>query len=508
MRKIIWLLLGGFVVGSALLGLISVHQPSIEPMSSKILANGASFVPTKCWFTSKDSIPAQCGWLNTAPLNGNKTSTFKLPVVILRHTGSQHQSDPVIYLAGGPGAATLLDKRSMESHWLQWFESKLATNRDLILFDQRGTGMSEPAINCHEYRELSVSVLSNPGTPDENARRYREISQQCHDHLLQQGAPLNELGTLFSAQDVNDLLEALGYDKGNLLGVSYGTRLAMEIDLRFPQRVRSMTLDSLYPPGEHLFRDWPDLVKNSLERVFSYCETAERCQLENGNIRELYLSLMSKLRANPLRIPVDNLQINGLQTLHLNDEILLAMLFDAQYSSHNLASLPDMLRHLQSGRTDLVQTQIENYLHHQFDETFHEPVFWTVECGDNPLVPRANMEAKLNTFPELRYYLPYDHDVCDIWNTTTATHTLQTSPAPRITPTLILSGEDDPITPISWANKAAEEQFSAKTTHFFSFADIAHSVMDNKPCANDLFVQFVNDPHERPHADCRFDDLP
>jgi pimeloyl-ACP methyl ester carboxylesterase len=504
MRKIIWLLLGISVMAAAF-GTLSLRQSTLEKFTERTLPNGAHFVPEKCWFATSDDTTIQCGWLHTAPANGSTQSAFQLPVIVMHYTGFGHQPDPLVYLAGGPGASTGLDQQGMETYWINWFTQKKDMRRDLILFDQRGTGMSKPALHCNEYRELSAATLSNPGTPEENADRYRNISQQCHDRLVQAHLPLADLGTEHSAQDVNDLLTLLGYEQSNLLGVSYGTRLALEIQRQFPQRVRSLSLDSLYPPGEHLFRDWPELLDQSLQRIFSYCDQHERCQLENGDIRQRYASLMATLRQQPLLIPVPEQDAGGLKTLHLNDEILLAILFDAQYTSHALAGLPDMIRHLQEGHPERAQAIIEDYLHHQFDDSFREPVFWSVECRDNPSVPRAKMDAAINAYPELRYYLPYNYDVCDVWNPAPQPPGLPTVAQPRQTPTLILAGEDDPITPSAWALKAATEQFSADTTHLFQFADVAHSVMDNKACANDLFVHFINDPSTRPQADCRFD---
>lgn len=505
MRKMVWLLLGG-VLATAMLGIASNRPAPPEPISGKTLENGARFVPEKCWFDAGNRADVQCGFMHVAPARASGESSFQLPVIVMRYSGKDRQPDPLVYLAGGPGAAAWLDTKSVENYWLDWFKDKEGMKRDLILFDQRGTGLSKPSIQCPEYRELSASVLSNPGTPEQNAGRYREVTGQCRNRLLGEGAPLAELGTERSAGDVNDMLELLGYEQSNLLGVSYGTRLALEVQRQFPLKVRSLSLDSIYPPGEHLFRDWPDLLGKSIQRVFRECDLNDRCQLENGDIRVRYAALMSALRKEPMLIPVGNLRLGHLDTLKLNDEILLAILFDAQYMSNNLKGLPDLIRYLQEHRSDLAMSYIGNYLQHQFDDSFSEPVFWSVECHDNPAISRESMDERVNAHPELRYYLPHDYDVCDVWMGDSKPAGLQLTEEPRQTPALILSGEDDPITPTAWAVKAAEEQFNPDSTYLFRFANIAHSVMDSKVCANELFVNFLNDPTRRPRADCRFDD--
>lgn len=503
MGKIIWLVLGSIIVVAGL-SVATVHPNLPVLLINDSLPNGAQFVQSDCWFETDNKHSVYCGWLHTSPAGKGQASAYQLPVVVIRYTGTGRQADPLVYLAGGPGSATDLQKREDMVSWFAWFDSKSTIKRDLILFDQRGNGLSKPALGCMEYRELNESILSTPGTPEENAGRYREATQQCETRLSGAKMPLHELGSAYSAQDVSDLLELLDYKQANLLGISYGTRLALEIQQRFPDKVRSLVLDSLYSPQEHLFRDWPELLGQGIERIFRYCNASDRCQLENGDLRERYQSLMAKLREKPLPVSVTHLHLGKLDTVYLNDQVLLSILFDAQYSSDNLPKLPTLIRHLQEGRVDLARWFVEDYLRHQFDDNFSEPVFWLVECNDNPAISRADMAVRADVYPELNYYLPPDANVCDIWNVGKQS---ALSPIKGIidTPALILSGEDDPITPAARVGKAVETYFSRDTAYLFRFSHIAHNVLDHQPCANDLFVGFLNNPQERPSADCRFD---
>lgn len=507
MRKLIWVLAGILVVLSSL-GIASIHHFRPASLVESRVANGARFIPADCWFDAGSSVRAQCGWLHTAPVAAKPHSSFQLPVVVLHYQGLDRQADPVLYLAGGPGSPAGLDGKTMGEYWLDWFQKKSALKRDLILFDQRGSGLSKPALTCDGYPELLVSVLGNPGTPQDNAHRYREASRQCQQQLQQHGMPLAELGTAHNAADVRDLMQLLGYEQWNLLGVSYGTRLAFEVQRQNPDKVRSLSLDSVYPPGQHLLDEWPDLLQASLSRLFAFCKADSRCTLENGDLEARYQRLMARLRQQPLVIPVGHLQLSGLQALRLNDELLLSILFDAEYQSHSLADLAAMLRHLDEGHPELAMTLIENFLYQQFEGSASEAVFWSVECRDNPLSGQTEREARLNALPQLRYYLPPESDLCDIWQgDAVPSASLQGGAVERRVPALILAGKDDPITPVSWATQIAKQGFAEDNAHLFRFDGIAHGVMDNKPCSNELFVSFVNDPDKRPHADCRWDEL-
>ncbi len=505
MRRIWWLVIA--VAGIAgLYGLTRYYLAADTGFKPQpVLANGARFETTPCWFKVPATQPVYCGWLHTSPVAANTASVFQLPVVVLPYQGEDRQPDPMIYLAGGPGSSLWLDKNTLENYWLDWFKQKAPLKRDLVLFDQRGSGLSKPAMHCDGYRNWSISVLSNPGTPEENAQRYYEVTRQCQQQLYQQHLPVDELGTTHSAQDVHDLLDALGYPQANLWGISYGTRLAFEIQSLYPERVRSMVLDSVYPPGEHLFREWPKLLNDSLERLFGYCANSHQCVLENGDIRAHYYELMKRLRQQPMIIPVDNLNLGNLRELRLNDEILLAILFDAQYVSHSLEVLPGLLRHLQENQPEKVRGYIGSYLKRQLDDAFHDPIFWKVECHDNPPIVLSSMQASLKALPQLSYYIPLKYDVCEIWNKHKQPHLLSMAKQPIQTPALILAGEDDPITPVQWAARTAEETFAEGKSYLFRFAGIAHGVLDSKPCTQELFVRFVQKPNERPRADCRFD---
>lgn len=506
MRKLIWALAGILVVLSSL-GIASINHFRPASLVESSVANGARFIPADCWFDAGSSVRVQCGWLHTAPAAGKSHSSFQLPVIILRYQGLDRLADPVLYLAGGPGSPAGLDGKTMNDYWLDWFQKKSALKRDLILFDQRGSGLSKPALACEGYPELLASVLGNPGSPQDNARRYREASRQCQQQLQQRGMPLAELGTAYNAADVHDLMQLLGYAQWNLLGVSYGTRLAFEVQRQYPDKVRSLSLDSVYPPGQHLLEAWPELLQGSLNRLFAFCKADSRCALENGELDVRYQRLLTQLREQPLVVPVGHLQLPHLQALRLNDELLLSILFDAEYQSHSLGELAALLRHLDEGHPEQSMAFIENFLYQQFDASTSEAVFWSVECRDNPPSGQAEREARLDALPQLRYYLPAESDLCDIWRgDATQSARLQGHVAERNVPALILAGKDDPITPVAWATQIAKQGFVENRAHLFRFDDIAHGVMDNKPCSNDLFIGFVNAPDKRPRADCRWDE--
>ena len=105
--------------------------------------------------------------------------------------------------------------------------SGLLENRDLILFDQRGVGYSEPSLDCPEIVEASLANLESNLNDDEWLRIDSDARQVCHNRLIAEGIDLSAYNSCQCGGDLDDLRRALGYDVWNLLGISYGTRLAL-----------------------------------------------------------------------------------------------------------------------------------------------------------------------------------------------------------------------------------------------------------------------------------------
>ena len=481
-----------------LLVAISSSESVIE---NNELKNGARLEKTQCWFDPIENV--ECGWLHTAPVQPGGTSSFRLPVVVIRATGLSRKDDPLLYLAGGPGSSAMLDKTSFGSYWLPWYQD-LNINRDLVLFDQRGSGLSQPRLDCPEVDAVSRHLLTNLGEPQENARQVQKALTECHQRLLEEKSPLHEFGTIFSATDAINLMDLLGYKLWNIEGVSYSTRLAMEIQRVSPEKIRSMVLDSVYPAEKHLFKEWPYLLKESLDRIFEYCKHATSCNEEYPDIEETFWGVMEALREEPLEFSVDEKQY-GVGKVYVNDEILLSILFDSQYQPRGLYELPGVINAFANRDAEAVLGYVEDYLAYQFDDNFSEAVFWAVECADNIPLDEQDIANTYNGFAKLNYYLVPGYNACDIWNDSSLEKKKRGSlklPESTNVPVLIFAGEDDPVTPVAWA---VEMTSIYKSSYLFTFSGIAHSVLDSQPCSMDLFVSFLEEPGERPQADCRTD---
>ncbi len=485
----------------ALLAAFFVYQITTNSSNSQytkdsVLGNGARLVWQECWFDAPDFV--NCARLHTAPEIEGGTSAFSLPVVVLRYQGLRHKKDPILYLAGGPGSGSGLAEGQIEEFWLSWFKAS-NLHHDFILFDQRGTGLSEPSLSCPKYRQAVRENFINDIPAAEKNQKIQLALKECHQQMINDGIPLDQLSTLHSAADARDLMDALGFPLWNLHGVSYGTRLAIVIEQKNPGRIRSMLLDSVYPIQKHFFREWPTLLSDSLDKIFSYCDHHAACKQEYGNIETRFWETMAQLKENPLKVKVTDPAL-GLSEVLFDDDIFINFLFDSQYESGSLYDLPGVIDAFNQRDHELLKDYVNGYLQSRLLERVSEVVFRTVECKDNPPLSASEIADLYEKHPKLKPYLSMEYDDCKLWGDGDGSMSINELTKESTVPVLILAGEDDPVTPISWITDVIGQYSEAEA---FSFPHISHSVMDRKECGVELFSQFVDDPTVRPTADCR-----
>ena len=179
----------------------------------------------------------QCGVVSRA-LDPANPAGVKIDVhyVVVPAMARRKSADPVFMLAGGPGQSAI----ALAPAVLPLF-TRLNNRRDIVFVDQRGTGRSAP-LDCDDPRHLRLAEQADP---------QRQIARlaQCRDAL--QKLPYGDLRmftTPIAMQDLDAVRAALGVERINLVGGSYGTRAALDYQRQFPQRVRRSVIDGVAPP--------------------------------------------------------------------------------------------------------------------------------------------------------------------------------------------------------------------------------------------------------------------
>jgi len=179
-------------------------------------------------------LKAKCGtyevFENRAKKNGRKIS---LKIVVLPATTDKREPDPVVYFAGGPGSAATDDASGLAQAFPQ-----ILAHRDMLFVDQRGTGGSHP-LDCKFYDQADPQTYLGYFFPLDDVRKCRE--------QLEPNSDLKLYVTTIAADDMDEVREALGYERLNLFGGSYGTRAALTYLKRHPQHVRTAMLQGRSP---------------------------------------------------------------------------------------------------------------------------------------------------------------------------------------------------------------------------------------------------------------------
>lgn len=441
---------------------------------------------------------ADCGYL-TVPENRTQTNgrTIRLAVAVLKSSSAERKPDPIVYLDGGPGANTLQELASLDEAL-----KPLLADRDLIVFDQRGAGYSEPSLDCPEITELNYVDLKQQFTVDQRVAQSVESVTRCHDRLLSKGIDPALATSAESAADVNDLRLALGYDQWNLYGVSYGTKLALTVMRDFPQGVRSVVLDSVYPLQADLYTASPEDFDRALKVLFDSCAADAACSKAYPNLEAAFYETVRALNAKPVILalgggysgrPVEGAVIDG--------DWFAAFMFQSLYSTQLIPLLPRAIFDTRDQNWGLLTTMANGYL--QDANGVSPGMYLSVQCGEElPFTTREAAIAAADANPQLSTFSEYEAKSifasCDVWQAKAATGKENQAVTSDI-PTLVLSGQFDPITPPAWGRMVAQD---LNNSFFLEFPGIGHGVAFADECPSGIALAFLNDPQQRPASGC------
>jgi pimeloyl-ACP methyl ester carboxylesterase len=248
---------------------------------------------------SNDSVVSvEKGYIQV-PENRSNPNSRSIPIVFLKLPSYSNQAvNPIIYLAGGPGGS---GSRALVGRRWKMFDS-LRSIADVIILDQRGTGLADSLPRCLSFVEFPQDKAL---TEEYYTALYKEALTECQDFWKQKGIDLLGYTTKESAYDIEAVRKAIGADKFNLLGISYGTHLAMAYAKYFPESVDKMVLAS--PEGMNQTVKLPVLHDQYLNRLQTAINKAGYQNEFPGleDIKKLLAILLSQLEENSKLIEIE-----------------------------------------------------------------------------------------------------------------------------------------------------------------------------------------------------------
>ncbi len=463
-----------------------------EPSGSAEIAG--TFVPGPCSFDVPGGATIECGTVSV-PENYDDPSagTVDLAVSVLASTADDPAATPTIYLEGGPGG------HALETIPFVYADRylPLLDHAAVIVFDQRGVGQSVPRLDCPELDAVYDEVAVRPDLdPDGYRQNVLDGLTACHQRLSTAGVDLAQYNTANNADDVDQIRRALGVDQLDLFGISYGTRLGLEVMKRHPDIVRTAVLDSTLPPEVDATADTQASLVRSYERVLAACAADADCAGRFPFLDERFRALFESLEADPLPATATNFLTGGTDDVLVDGDALLGMVLGALYDPIAFTDLPELVVDLEAGRVGVAETFLSL---DATNEAFFTPgLLFSFACHDE--VPFSSPDAVDTAQPaDPLWERPLEtsenvgsfaFDVCEAWPAGQASAS-QNEPVTGSIPTLLLAGYFDPVTPPEWAEAAAAQLDNARVV---AFPTLAHGVTGD-PCGMQIAAAFIVEPN-------------
>lgn len=420
---------------------ISIAQGS-ETVSA---ANDIVFKDCSIGDTTGIKIAAQCTTLEV-PLDPAKPAAGMqiLSVARIESRRRSGHSDALTLLAGGPGQSAIESFPAISFAFRH-----IMRDRDVILVDQRGTGEST-SLDCPDEtgsvnRDVGYNLQSD----------LQEISTLAAECLAALEADPRLFTTSIAVQDLENVREQLGISQWNLYGISYGTRVATHYLRRYSDAVRTMVLDAVVPPQISLGPEIASLAQQSLDKIFARCEKDEGCNEAFGNLTLPTLTLIDELKASPRSITYEDVTTGQLTTRDFTHEHLAVTLRLMSYSSQTAAILPSMLYEAIENDNLAPLARQSDMQSSSLSSSLSTGMHHAVICTED--VPFFDIEANKST---TKSYLGEDvlegiTATCDAWPTGIIDDDFK-HPLVSDKPSLILSGDADPITPPAYGELLAQ----------------------------------------------------
>lgn len=386
---------------------------------------------------------ARCTTLSV-PLNPDATDSDTLDLAIARIPARRQSgsSDAFTLLAGGPGQSAI------ESFPAVAFAFRhIMQDHDVILIDQRGTGDSLRLTCPQEADSLGVEFDDDPALLTESA-------QTC---LNQLESDPRYFTTSVAVKDLETVRETLGVSQWNLYGISYGTRVALHYLRRYPDKVRTLVLDAVVPPTVPLGPDIASLAQRSLDIIFERCADSPGCFEAFGDLNTATAELLDSLKAQPRTITYEDVASGKIKTMEFTWQHLAVTLRLLSYSSQTASILPSMLHEAIANdnfaplaRQAMLQTQS---LGDSMATGMHHAVICTEDAPYMSVGADKSTEAKPSYMGD--QVVSSLLATCAGWPVGILDDDFRQAVESAV-PTLILSGEADPITPPSYGDEVAE----------------------------------------------------
>jgi pimeloyl-ACP methyl ester carboxylesterase len=415
------------------------------------------------------SVEAQCGSYEVAEDPAHPDGRrIKLNIAwIAPDDDAEVAPDPVFMLAGGPGQSATETYPQVAPAFRD-----VLKHRNVVLVDQRGTGKSNP-LKCEGGKDLP-----DDAGPD----AVRAETARCRD-VLSKSADLRFYTPTDAVRDLDEVRKALGAEQVDLLGISYGTRVAQQYAMRHPANTRAIVLDSVAPNTLFLGNEFAANLERALDLQFGRCEQSAACVEAVGHPRAQLAALMATLRSAPPMVRYRDAATGASKEEPLTADAVAGLMRLYAYMPLVSSLLPLQLHEAAAGRYDGLMA-LTRMLGDSVGGQMAMGMQLSVICSEDAAGLKADpaLEGTLlgNQFSE------FLGAQCAAWPKGEVPADFH-QPLRSKVPALVLEGEFDPVTPPRYGEEVAR---TLPNGRLFVLKGQGHNVI-GAGCMPKLFAQFL-----------------
>jgi pimeloyl-ACP methyl ester carboxylesterase len=351
----------------------------------------------------------------------------------------------MVPLAGGPGQGAI----QFYAAFYPSFEA-VRRDRDILLLDQRGTG-SSARMDCPVDDDIVAGQYSDEQT--------LEFTRACLEQLPHDPRFFT---TSIAVTDLEALRVALGYPALNLLGTSYGTRVAQHFARRYPGSTRTMVLDGVVPPQVPLGPEIATEAQRALDDIFVRCSRDTACNERFPEIDLDFASLRAELGAAPVNVTLPDPTTGRLESIAFGRNELAAAIRLLAYQPRSIAILPLLIHEAANNNFIPLAAQFQLTVT-SISDSLSLGMHNAIVCSEDlPFIDRdsINFAALEATYIGALQFEALEA-ICSVWPRGPVDDDFA-APLDTDIPVLLLSGDADPITPPRYAELAAVELGNAR----------------------------------------------
>jgi pimeloyl-ACP methyl ester carboxylesterase len=398
--------------------------------------------------------------------------TIDLNVVVLPALDAGQMETPLFELSGGPGQAA-----SGAAYFYTGPGREYRRHRDVVLVDQRGTGGSNP---------LSAAPATTKNPQDYLSEMYPVDYVNRMRAALEPRAGLTQYTTSIAMDDLDDVRAWLGYERINLIGISYGTRAALVYLRQHPNRVRSAILMGVAPTYLKMPLHHARSAKRALDLLLAECAADTACHGAFPEIEREWNELLARLGREPARVEYSPPDKSAPVTVEIERDIFAEKIRTLLYSRASAARVPLMVHRAAHG-------DFGPFLKEAIQERFGplaDGMYLSVTCAEDvPFIDQAEAAQANAGNPFGNYRVEQQTRACGLWPRGTIPDGYH-NPVSADVPVLIVSGKLDPVSPPERGEEVARHLPNSRHIVIAQGAHI-HAGLTNVECIDNLMLEFL-----------------